>query len=206
MCPHRDYFSTYSSVDSGVVLIGDNTPCKIVGLGTIRFKMHNAVIRTLTNVRHVPGLKRNLISLGALDNLDCRTLVGSGILQVVKGSKVVIKGRRQRSLYVMDGTLVCDSVAAVDSSGSSADTSEIDVGKLWHIRLAHMSEKGLSILSKRGLLDGQAVDKIDFCEECVLGKFKRSKFGPAVHRTKGTLDYIHSDLCGPSRKPSLSGS
>ena len=32
------------------------------------------------------------------------------------------------------------------------------------------------------------------------------KFNTSVHTTKGTLDYVHADLWGPSRKPSLGGS
>lgn len=47
---------------------------------------------------------------------------------------------------------------------------------------------------------------MDFCEHCVFGKQKRVSFkSPAVHKTKGTLDYIHSDLWGPSRVPSKGG-
>ena len=30
-------------------------------------------------------------------------------------------------------------------------------------------------------------------------------FKPAIHNTKGILDYIHSDLWGPSKKTSLGG-
>lgn len=36
-------------------------------VGSIHIKMHDGVVRVLTNVRHVPKLKRNFISLGALD-------------------------------------------------------------------------------------------------------------------------------------------
>ena len=43
---------------------------------------------------------------------------------------------------------------------------------------------------------------MEFCEHCVFGKQKRLSFSTAVHRTKSTLDYIHSDLWGPSREPS----
>ena len=57
-----------------------------------------------------------------------------------------------------------------------------------------MSEKGLTILSKRGLLDGQKTGELNFCEHCVFGKQCRVKFSAGVHRTKGILDYIHLDL------------
>lgn len=74
------------------------------------------------------------------------------------------------------------------------------------MRLGYMSVRGLTELSKRGLLGGQSTGSMDFCEHCVFGKQKRVSFGTAVHRTKGTLDYIHSDLWGPSRMVSKGGS
>ncbi|GJS54945.1 retrovirus-related pol polyprotein from transposon TNT 1-94 [Tanacetum coccineum] len=73
------------------------------------------------------------------------------------------------------------------------------------MRLGHMSEKGMMELSKRGLLCGQNTRKLEFCKHHVFGKQHRVKFGTTVHRTKGTLDYIHSDLWGPSRVPSKGG-
>lgn len=64
-------------------------------------------------------------------------------------------------------------------------------------------------LSKRGLLCGQKIDKLDFCENCLLGKHRRVKFSTAVHKTKGTtkgtVDYIYSDLWGLSKVLSLGG-
>ncbi|KAF3664812.1 putative protease 2-like [Capsicum annuum] len=59
---------------------------------------------------------------------------------------------------------------------STSNQFDPNITKLWHMRLGYMNEKGLSILSKR-----------------------------AVHRTKGTLDYIQSDLWDPSRTPSNGG-
>ena len=32
---------------------------------------------------------------------------------------------------------------------------------------------------------------------------KRVKFGTAIHNTKGILDYIHTDVWGPTKKASL---
>ena len=48
------------------------------------------------------------------------------------------------------------------------------------------------------LLPARMIGKLDFCEHCVFGKQNRVSFGTEIHRTKGTLDYIYSDLWGPS--------
>ena len=67
-----------------------------------------------------------------------------------------------------------------------------------------MTEKGMTILSKRGLLGSQGMGKLDYYDHCVFEKHKKIGFSTATHRTKGTLEYIHSDLC-PSRVPSFGG-
>jgi hypothetical protein len=73
------------------------------------------------------------------------------------------------------------------------------------MRLGYISELGLAELSKRGLLDGHTMDKLQFFEHCVFGKHKRVKFNTSTHTTKGILDYVHSDLWGSSCKTSLGG-
>ncbi|KAG8482954.1 hypothetical protein CXB51_021884 [Gossypium anomalum] len=89
-----------------------------------------------------------------------------------------------------------------DAVVASSSLSDNDITKLWHMRLGHMSENGMVELSKRGLIDGQRICKLNFCEHCVFGKQKRVRFIRGIHNTKGTLEYIHSDLWGPSRVPS----
>ncbi|KAG8485551.1 hypothetical protein CXB51_018907 [Gossypium anomalum] len=81
----------------------------------------------------------------------------------------------------------------------------MNILNFWHMRLGHMSENGMVELSKRGLLDGQGICKLNFCEHCVFGKQKRVRFTRGIHNTKETLEYIHSDLWGPSRVPSRGG-
>ena len=72
MCPNRDWFTTYNDVNGGTVLMGNDHACEIVGVGTVRIKMHDGVVRTLTGVRHIPDLRKNLISLGSLDSNGCQ--------------------------------------------------------------------------------------------------------------------------------------
>lgn len=39
MCPNKDWFATYQSIDGGEVLKGNNVDCKVVGIGSIQIKM-----------------------------------------------------------------------------------------------------------------------------------------------------------------------
>lgn len=47
----------------------NDVACKIIGIGTIRIRMYGGIFMTLTNVRHIPDLKKNLIFVGTLDSL-----------------------------------------------------------------------------------------------------------------------------------------
>ncbi|KAG8488863.1 hypothetical protein CXB51_016741 [Gossypium anomalum] len=147
MSPNRDWFTTYETVSEGVVLMGNNASCKIAGVGTIKVKMFDGVVRTLSDASTVTG----------------------------------------------------------DAAVASSSLSDDDITKLWHMRLGHMSENGMVELSKRGLLNGQGICKLNFCEHCVFGKQKRVRFTRGIHNTKEMLEYIHSDLWGPSRVPSRGG-
>ena len=40
--------------------MGNNASFKVAGIGTVRIKMLDGVVRTLGDVRHVPDLKINL--------------------------------------------------------------------------------------------------------------------------------------------------
>ena len=73
------------------------------------------------------------------------------------------------------------------------------------MRLGHAGEKSLQTLAMQGLLKGAKTCKLDFCEQCVLGRQKRVKFGIAIHNTEGILDYIHTDVWGPTKTASLGG-
>ena len=94
VCYNREVFCSFSSSASGVVLMGNDSPCNVRGIGNVTFKMFDGKIRTLSNVRYVPDLKRNLISLSTLESQGYRFIGEDGILKVCKGSLVIIKGHR----------------------------------------------------------------------------------------------------------------
>ena len=45
----------------------------------------------------------------------------------------------------------------------------------------------------------------DVCRGCALGKYTKTAFPSSDSRSAGTLDLIHSDLCGPMSSVSLRG-
>ena len=52
--------------------------------------MHDGIVRTLTDVRHVQELKNNLISLRTLDSNECTYKVGGGVLRISNEIKLMV--------------------------------------------------------------------------------------------------------------------
>ena len=96
-------------------------------------------------------------------------------------------------------TVVGGVNAATKSDSRNDDTL------LWHMRLKHMSEKGMIKLHKRNLVKGVKSCKLDFCKFCVLGK-QCFGFKTAMHKIERILDYVHSDVWGLVRVASMGGS
>ena len=141
MCPHKEWYFNFEELDGGVVYMGNDESCKTAGVGSIRLKNHDGSTRVLTDVRYVPKLKKNLISLGALESKGFAMTIRDGILKVTSGSLVVMKGTRRNNLYYYNGSTVIGSVAAV-----SEDNKASEITRLWHMRLGHAGGKKLSLV------------------------------------------------------------
>lgn len=159
--------------------------------------MHDGVDRLLRNVRYVPKLKRNLISLGTLDADGYSFKSEHGQMKVTKGSLVVMKAIRKNSLYVLQGSTII--------GGSANVQAPINKARLWHLRLGHVSQRGLHELSKQGLLFGDDIQGLELCDSCALGKSKKVSFSQGKHTTNQPLEYIHSDIWGPSKTETHGG-
>ncbi|KAH9751243.1 Integrase catalytic domain-containing protein [Citrus sinensis] len=197
MSANRSYFTTYQSYDGGMILMGNNSVCKVVGIGTVSLKMYNGMVRELTQVRHVPELKSNMISIGMLDQIGCVIKAEKRILKVVKGSIIIMKGTKLNGLYVLNGQTTVGEASVIENSEDKA--------RLWHLRLGHMSERGLKELQKKGVFGSDKLNSLGFCKDCVIGTAFRLKFESTVHSTKEKLAYLHSNLWRPAKVNSLGG-
>nr|GEW46299.1 zinc finger, CCHC-type [Tanacetum cinerariifolium] len=124
-----------------------------------------------STVGYIPELKINLISLGNLEKEVYTVKLQSGKIKVINGTRVVFSGtQRDNCVYSVDGHAVTGELnASVDEKDSLAH--------VWHKRLGHISEAGLQVLEKQGLIGKKSLDKLDFYENYVLGKSHRVNFG-----------------------------
>jgi hypothetical protein len=141
ICPNRMWFNTFKSCNASTVLVGNDARCKAIGLGTIKVKMFDGIVRILTNVRYVPNLKKNLISLGTLDSLGNGYSAKNGVMKITKGAMVIMKGNKIGNLYkLLQDTIT--SGATVSISAKPNDDNTI----LWLMQLGHVNWVSTSIV------------------------------------------------------------
>ncbi|GJW01836.1 retrovirus-related pol polyprotein from transposon TNT 1-94 [Tanacetum coccineum] len=152
-------------------------------------------------VRYSPKLKKNLIFVGTLESKGFEVRAKDVVMKIISGVLVVMKGiRKINNTYHYKGRTVVGTVVAVTDGDRNSEAM-----KLWHMRLGHAGEKSLNFLIKQGLLKGLSSCKLDLCEHCINGKTTRVKFRTTIHKTQGILDYVHSDVWGPSKTRYLGG-
>ena len=115
------------------------------GIGIVLIKMFDGMVRELKEVRYVPQLVRNLISVGAFEALGLEVSVRDGVLKMTRGSMVVLKGIRRNDIYYLKSSTVTGKVVTSINSND-------DCIRLWHVKLGHTGEKSLQALAKYDLL------------------------------------------------------
>ena len=73
--------------------------------------MYDGIEKIIQDVRFVPNLKRNLVSLDKLDRKGYLFRGENGTLEVMKDSRIVMRGVRKHGLYSLEGEVVVGSVA-----------------------------------------------------------------------------------------------
>jgi hypothetical protein len=124
ICSHRDWFSDYVQSHAGKDVIGDGSTCEIIGIGSIYIQVHDGSIKKLIDVRFVPKLKRNLISLSTLEAIGFNFAAIDGVLKVCRGNRIILKGNRLNNLYYLQcSTVDAEAVSiAFQKSGYFDDT------------------------------------------------------------------------------------
>jgi hypothetical protein len=153
MCLHRHWFITYQSIYDGIVYMGNDISCKVVGIVIFQIKMFDGSIKILTDVRHVPELRKNLISLGVLDIRGYKSIVQGGVMKFYKGILLVMKEQKVGNLFLLEGRTELGHAIVVSENDS-------DSIRMLHQRLGHMRERGLKVLSDRKLLPCDHIEKI----------------------------------------------
>ncbi|VFQ61495.1 unnamed protein product [Cuscuta campestris] len=103
MCSRKEHFEKLQEGMTKILRLADNSTVAVMGVGVVKMKMFDGVVRTLGNMAYVPKLRWNLISLSQLDSEGYEYKARGEVVRVTKGSTVVIKGELDHGLYRMVG-------------------------------------------------------------------------------------------------------
>jgi hypothetical protein len=90
----KEWFLSNIGKEGDLVHLGDGSGYRIIGVGDIKFKMCDGQEILLKGVKHVPGLRTNLISLGILheEGWLYQAAPDKKTLRVMHGGKTVMIG------------------------------------------------------------------------------------------------------------------
>jgi hypothetical protein len=80
--------------------LGDDAPCKIVGMGKVQIKQKNGNKWFLKELKHVPDLRKNMILTRELESEGYISIFTDKPWKVTKGSLVIEKGEKVGTLYL----------------------------------------------------------------------------------------------------------
>ncbi|GJS96147.1 retrovirus-related pol polyprotein from transposon TNT 1-94 [Tanacetum coccineum] len=184
----------------GTVRFGNDQFAPILGYGDL---IQGNV--TIKRVYYVEGLNHNLFSVGQFCDADLEVAFRKSTCFVrdLQGNDL-LTGSRGSDLYTISLQETTSSTPICFMAKASPTQAW-----LWHRRLSHLNFDYITLLSKKEVVTGLPKLKYvkdQLCSSCEMSKAKRSSFkSKAVPSSKGRLNLLHMDLCGPMRVASING-
>ncbi|GJV35584.1 putative ribonuclease H-like domain-containing protein [Tanacetum coccineum] len=184
----------------GTVRFGNDQFAPILGYGDL---VQGNI--TIKRVYYVEGLNHNLFSVGQFCDADLEVAFRKSTCFVrdLQGNDL-LSGNRGSDLYTISLQETTSSTPICLLAKASPTQAW-----LWHRRLSHLNFDYINLLSKKDIVIGLPKLKYvkdQLCSSCEVSKAKRSSFkSKTVPSSKGRLNLLHMDLCGPMRVASING-
>jgi hypothetical protein len=144
VCNNKTLFKEYVEADNRLeVLMGNHNTAKVLGTGTVELKLSSGKKLVLTNVYHVPDIKKNLVSASLLSKNGVKAVLESDKLILSKNGVFVGKGYSCNGMYKLSIIINKSDVGCAYIVNSSL---------MWHARLGHLNFKYMKYMSKHGLI------------------------------------------------------
>ncbi|GJR11530.1 retrovirus-related pol polyprotein from transposon TNT 1-94 [Tanacetum coccineum] len=184
----------------GTVRFGNDQFAPILGYGDL---VQGNI--TINRVYYVEGLNHNLFSVGQFCDADLEVAFRKSTCFVrdLQGNDL-LTGNRRSDLYIiyLQETTTSTPISLIDNASPTQ-------AWLWHRRLSHLNFDYVNLISKEDVVIGSPKLKYikdQLCSSCEVSKVKRSSFKTkTVPSSKGRLNLLHMDLCGPMRVASING-
>uniref|UniRef100_A0A2N9J2D4 Uncharacterized protein n=1 Tax=Fagus sylvatica TaxID=28930 RepID=A0A2N9J2D4_FAGSY len=136
VCNNKMLFKEYVEAGNGLeVLMGNHNTAKVLGTGTVELILSSGKKVKLTNVYHVPDIKKNLVSASLLSKNGVKAVLESDKLILSKCGVFVGKGYSCNGMY---------KLSLIINKNDVGCAYIVDSSLLWHARLGHLNFKVLS--------------------------------------------------------------
>jgi hypothetical protein len=124
----------------GSVKFGDGSAVEIRGRGSVLFECFTGEHRLLSNVYYIPMLKSSIISLGQLDENDCKISIEGGVMTILdRAHGLLAKVSKSRNhlykLHIAQALPECFLAKGTEDAWR------------WHARYGHVNFHALKLLS-----------------------------------------------------------
>ena len=199
MANSKDAFRSLTHISAGVhpVNFGNGETLDARGRGTIKIISHvhgQRIELDMLDVLYIPGLKRNLFSIGSACEKGLKASVSIQRIDLIRDGTVRLRATKRGNLYYMN-----IEVLEEKSSYLAGVTND----ELWHRRLGHIGNTRFDKMKDVVLgLPAKITMNSSDCEDCPLGKHARDKFSRSETKTTRPGELVHTDICGPMEVPS----
>ena len=146
----------------------------------------------LKGVRHVPEVRRNLVSGLCLVQPGYKVVMESNKVVITRNETFIGKGYVCEGLFKLNVSYRINEISSRVFNVESCD--------VWHGRLGHISLGKVKRLMNLDLIPKTQVNVKRKCETCVQGKQTKKAY-KSVERNSQLLKLIHSDVCDSNRPP-----
>ena len=155
MTPHRHWFYEDEETKSEDVLLGDDSPKRIIGQGKVWLMLNDGRTWTLPSLFHIPSLDRNLISISTMVDVGVWTMFENNTFKMVEGTMVLMWGTRIKTIYKLLGKIDGGSCVQVDDPKTDEILSCMtNSTMLWHQWLGHIRQNILHAIHNKGMFEG----------------------------------------------------
>ncbi|GMI69800.1 hypothetical protein HRI_000649300 [Hibiscus trionum] len=198
-------FQSFSTLSSPCYIkIEDGSLFKVIGKGSVQITPKLVLLTVL----YVPNLSCNMLSVSAfVRDVNCHVHFGvDGCVFQEQDSRVVTSNARlHNSLYTLDTQPSSSSNCSSAPHKSALSSSfNLDPVMLWHFRLGHADFNYIKRMFPNLFLNNNSSSFT--CAICQLAKHTRTTYLPASLKLTSPFSTIHSDIWGPCKVPSTSGS
>ena len=201
ICGDKNLFSEYKHMDDGEKLyMGNSSASNVEGKGNVLLKFTSRKVVTLTDVLHVPEIRKHLVSGSILSKKGFKLVFKYDRFILTKAGMYVGKGYLTEGLFKLN-VLVTNTM----NNNKNTFVYIVDSFVLWHARLGHVNNRSIYRMVNLNLLPKFDVNIHNKCEICTESNFARQSFKSVQERSNELLSLIHSDLCDFKATPSRGG-